>query len=143
MGEFHCGHGLSVLALRLADVMHPDPSHLGLVQDGLEFVAEEHADFALIAEIAAEVGEERIPDDDIELGSGDESLCVGQEWVSGADGLGAEVKVLLKDRDVADAHVEPLNDASEGFREVALVVLGLHDTDAEWAHWSDAEEVFA
>jgi len=39
VGEFHGGHGLSVFPLRLGDVMHPDPSDLGLVEDGLELVA--------------------------------------------------------------------------------------------------------
>jgi hypothetical protein len=39
VGEFHSGEWFSVLfALRLRDMMHPDPSDLGLVQDGLELV---------------------------------------------------------------------------------------------------------
>jgi len=37
--QLHGGHGFSVLALGLGDVMHPDPSDLGLVEDGLELVA--------------------------------------------------------------------------------------------------------
>jgi hypothetical protein len=39
VGEFHSGEWFSVLfALRLGDMMHPDPSDLGLVQDGLKLV---------------------------------------------------------------------------------------------------------
>jgi hypothetical protein len=67
VSEFHRGHGFAVLTLGFADVMHPDPSYLGLVQDGLELVAKEHADLALVAEITAEVGEQRIGNDEIEL----------------------------------------------------------------------------
>jgi hypothetical protein len=67
VGEFHGGHGFAVLPLGFADVVHPDPSDLGLVEDGLEFVPQEHADLALVAEISTEVGEERVTDDDIEL----------------------------------------------------------------------------
>ena len=91
VGEFHGGHGFPVLALGFGDVMHPDPRDLGLVEDWLELVAEEHADLALIAEIAAEVAEQGIGHDDIELGAKDEPAGVSQECVPGADGLGAEL----------------------------------------------------
>jgi len=72
-------------------VMHPDPSDLGLVEDGLEFVAKEHADLALVAEIAAEVAEEWIGHDEIELGAVDEPAGVGEELVPGTHGFGAEL----------------------------------------------------
>jgi hypothetical protein len=143
VGEFHGGEGFAVLALGLGDVVHPDPCDLGLVEDGLEFVAEEHADLALVAEVAPEVGEERVADDEVELGSGDESCGVGEECVPGADGFGAEVEVLLEGADVIGGHVESPDDALEGFGEVALIVLGLDDPDAERPHRRDAEEVLA
>lgn len=124
-------------------MVHPDPSDLGLVQDGLEFVAKEDTDLALVAEITAEVGEQRIGHDDIELGFVDEPAGVGQELVACADGLGAEVEVLLKDSDVADAHVESFDHPAERLGEVTLVVLGLDDADLEWLHRLDAKEVEA
>jgi hypothetical protein len=65
VGQFHGGEGFAVLALGFSDVVHPDPSDLGLVEDGLELVAKEYADLALVAEIAAEVGEQGISDDNI------------------------------------------------------------------------------
>ena len=120
--------------------MHPDPSDLGLVEDGLEFVAKEHADLALVAEIAAEVAEEWIGHDDIELGFVDEPAGVGEELVAGTDGFGAEVEVFLEDSDLADAHVESFNDPAEGFGEVTLVVLGLDDSDLQSLHRLDPEE---
>jgi hypothetical protein len=43
----------------------------------LELVAKEHADLALVAEIAAEVAEEWIGHDEIELGFDDEPFRVG------------------------------------------------------------------
>ena len=78
MGQFHCGEWfIAFLALRLGDMVHPDPSDLGLVQDGLEFVAKEDTDLALVAQVTAEVAEERIGHDDIELGFVDEPAGVG------------------------------------------------------------------
>lgn len=92
MGQFHGGEGFAAfLALGFGDVVHPDPSDLGLVEDGLEFVAKEDADLGLIAQVAAEVAEQGIGDDEIELGLVDESAGVGEELVSGADGLGSEL----------------------------------------------------
>ena len=91
VGEFHGGEWFAVLALGFGDVVHPDPDDLGFVEDGLELVAQEHADLALVGEIAAEVGEERVRDDDIEFGSVDESAGVGEEGVAGANGFGPEL----------------------------------------------------
>jgi len=76
-------------------VVHPDPDDLGLVEDGLELVAKEHADLALVGEVAPEVGEERIGYDDIEFRAMDEASGVGEELVPGADGFGAELKLSL------------------------------------------------
>jgi hypothetical protein len=97
----------------------------------------------LVAEITAEVAEERIGHDDVELGFVDEPAGVGEELIACADGLGAEVEVLLKDSDVADAHVESFDHPAERLGEVALVVLGLDDPDLEWLHRLDPEEVEA
>ena len=72
-------------------MVHPDPSDLGLVEDGLEFVAQEYADLALVAEVTAEVGEKRIGYDDIELGFVDEPAGVGEELVAGTDGFGPKL----------------------------------------------------
>ena len=124
-------------------MVHPDPSDLGLVQDGLEFVTQEHADLALVRKVTAEVGEQRIGHDDIELGFVDEPAGVGEELVAGADGFGAEVEVLLEDSDVADAHVESFDHPAERLGQVSLVVLGLDDSDLEWLHRLDPEEVEA
>jgi hypothetical protein len=57
----------------------------------LEFVAKEHADLALVAEVTAEVAEERIGHDEIELGTVDEPAGVGKELVPGTHGFGAEL----------------------------------------------------
>ena len=46
-------------------MVHPDPCDLGLMEDGLELVAKEHADLGLIAQVSTEVGEQGISDDDI------------------------------------------------------------------------------
>jgi hypothetical protein len=68
VGEFHSGEWFSVLlALRLGDMVHPDPCDLGLVEDGLELVAKEYADLGLIAEVSAEVGEQWIGHYEIQL----------------------------------------------------------------------------
>ena len=72
-------------------MVHPDPSDLGFLEDGLELVAQEHADLALVTQVTAEVAEERIGDDEIQLGSVDEPAGVGEELVSGTDGFGAEL----------------------------------------------------
>lgn len=96
VGQFHGGEWFGVLlALGLGDVVHPDPDDLGLVEDWLELVAKEHADLALVGEVASEVGEERICYDDIEFGSVDEATGVGEELVPGADGFGSELKLSL------------------------------------------------
>jgi hypothetical protein len=92
VGEFHSGEWFSVLfALRLGDMVHPDPCDLGLVEDGLEFVAKEYADLGLIAQVASEVGEEGVCDDEVQLGLVNEPAGVGEERFTGADGLGAEL----------------------------------------------------
>jgi len=95
VGQLHGGERFAVLARGLGDVVHPDPSDLGLVEDGLELVAKEHADLALVGEVPTEVGEERIRYDDIEFGSVDEASGVGEELVPGADGFGSELKLSL------------------------------------------------
>ena len=144
MGQLHGGEWfIAFLALRLGDMMHPDPSDLGFLEDGLEFVAKEDTDLALVAEITAEVAEEWIGHDDIELGFVDEPAGVGEELVTGTNGFGAEVEVLLKDSDVADAHVESFDHPAERLGEIALVVLGLNDPDLEWLHRLYPEEVEA
>jgi hypothetical protein len=92
VGEFHSGEWFSVLfTLRLRDMMHPDPSDLGLVQDGLELVAEEHAYLGLITEISSEVGEQGVCHYEIQLGSVDEASGVGEELFTGTNCLGAEL----------------------------------------------------
>jgi len=92
VGQFHGGEGFAgFLALGLGDMVHPDPSDFGLVEDWLELVAKEDADLGLIAQVSAEVGEQGVGDDEIELGLVDEAAGVGEELISGADGLGAEL----------------------------------------------------
>jgi len=92
VGEFHGSERFSVLfALRLGDMVHPDPSDLGLVQDGLELVAKEHAYLGLITEISSEVGEQGVCHYEIQLGSVDEASGVGQELFTGTNCLGAEL----------------------------------------------------
>ncbi len=143
MGQFHCGEWFAgLLTLGLGDMVHPDPCDLGLVEDGLELVAKEHADLALIGEITSEVGEEGIGDDEIELGLVDEAAGVGEELVVGAGGLGAELQVLLELVHLFDGDLLVCHPA-EGLGEIAAIVLGLDDTDLQRFDRSDAEEVEA
>ena len=121
-------------------MMHPDPSDLGLVQDGLELVAEEYRHLGLITEISSEVGEQGVCHYEIQLGSVDEASGVGQECITGTNGFGSELQVFLKLVHLIE--IEPLvNHPSERFREIALVVLCLNDSDLQWLHRFDAEEV--
>jgi len=92
VGQFHCGEWFAaILALGFGYMVHPDPSDLGLVEDGLEFVAKEYRHLGLIAKVAAEVAEEWIGHDEIELGAVDEAAGVGEELVTGTNGLGPEL----------------------------------------------------
>jgi len=70
--------------------MDPDPTDAGGLQDGLELVAEEQGDRLLVRQVRAEVGQERIADDHVQLGLDDEAPSVVEECGAGADGLGAE-----------------------------------------------------
>jgi len=49
----------------------------------------------LVGEIAPEVGEEWVSDDDIEFGAMDEAAGVGEEGVAGANGFGSELQLGL------------------------------------------------
>ena len=69
-------------------MVHPDPCDLGLVEDGLELVAKEDADLGLIAQVSAEVREQGIGHDEIQLGLVDEAAGVGEERFTGSYGLG-------------------------------------------------------
>jgi len=121
-------------------MVHPDPSDLCLVEDGLELVAKEDADLGLIAQVAAEVGEQGIGDDEIELGLVDEAAGVGQELLAGADGLGSELQVGVKLAHLLNTDAL-VNHPAEGFGEVATIVLGLDDPDLQWLDRRDAKEV--
>jgi len=141
VGQFHCGEWFAgFLALRLGDMVHPDPSDLGLVEDGLELVAEEDADLGLIAQVSAEVGEQGVGDDEIELGLVDEAAGVGEECFAGADGLGSELQVGVKLAHLLNTDAL-VNHPAEGFGEIAAIVLGLDDPDLQWPDGCDAKEV--